>query len=157
MWSHCLETDPRCPSSQICILDVTGDCANPSFAEEHALGTSIQNSVMLFNWQFQICNRKASIPNPQTIFMSLVSHKQAKDTKVWKVSQACGIWSVCEPHARNLLRNCSSARKYGFMSWSVYVKSFFISSLSLCISSRCRETHQQQIPENEFEREFICL
>lgn len=25
---------------------------------------------------------KAFIPNPQTIFMSLVSHKQAKDTKV---------------------------------------------------------------------------
>lgn len=86
--------DPQCPHSQICILDVNGDCVNPSISEEHALGTSIQDSVMPFNWQSKFVTGKASILNPQTIFVSLASHQQAKDTKVIKVSIGGGIWNA---------------------------------------------------------------
>lgn len=94
LWSYCLETDPQCPHSQICILDVNGDCVNPSTSDEHALGTSIQDSVMPFNWQSKFATGKACILNPQTIFMSLASHQQAKDTKVIKVSIGGGIWNL---------------------------------------------------------------
>lgn len=53
------------------------------------------------NWQFEICTCYASVPNPQAIFMSSVSHKQAKDTEVLQFQQPMGFfwWTLVFTHA----------------------------------------------------------
>lgn len=58
MWSHCLDTDPQVSW----ITDMYLKCQwglfvliHP-FSDKHALGSSTQAAVILFNWQFKICN-----------------------------------------------------------------------------------------------------
>ena len=58
MWSHCLDRDPQVSW----IIDMYLKCQwglsvliHP-FSDKHALGSSIQDSMMLFNWQFKICS-----------------------------------------------------------------------------------------------------
>lgn len=63
-----------------------------SFSGKHALGVSATDSMMLSNWQFKICTCYACVRNPQAIFMSLVSHKQAKDIEVLQFQQPVGFF-----------------------------------------------------------------
>lgn len=57
--------------------------------------------------------------NPQTIFMPLVSHKQAKDIEVFKFQEPVGSGMYISLYICNLLRNSSGVEKYGSVSWSV--------------------------------------
>lgn len=58
MWLHCLDTHPQVSW----ITDMYLKCQwglsvliHP-FSDKHALGSSTQDSMMLFNWQFKICS-----------------------------------------------------------------------------------------------------
>lgn len=82
-----------------------------------AVPLRLQWYFLIDNLKFVTCN--ASIPNPQTIFMSPVSHKTAKDTKVFKFQEPVGSGMYISLYICNLLRNSSGAEKYGSISWSV--------------------------------------